>query len=200
MKSFEDDLDAWENCKASDRWVFNKLELSRRLGYLCGPTGIEVPKPDYYVVRPCLNLMGMGRGASFVFIEDWSDDVVPVGYFWCEIFKGRHLSIDYRFGEQTLAVEGFRDERDELYKFSLWKRVEDRISLPKIFSQLAENYEFINVEFIDGNPIEVHLRHNPDFTNSDINAIIPVWDEEGTKHPNFVSDPEFKRKGFIIVK
>src|SRR5210317_1854164 len=29
MRRFEDDLDAWENCKASDRWVFNKLELSR---------------------------------------------------------------------------------------------------------------------------------------------------------------------------
>ena len=95
---FNDDIDAWENCDPADLWIFNKLTVSRLFNYSCGPTGADVPKPDMYITRPCINLMGMGRDAKFMFIEEETDDVVPIGHFWCEVFKGRHLSIDYRWG------------------------------------------------------------------------------------------------------
>jgi len=197
---FNDDIDAWENCNPADLWVFNKLTVSRTLNYYCGPTGTDVPKPDVYITRPCINLMGMGREAKFVFIEEETDDVVPIGHFWCEVFKGRHLSIDYRWGQQVLGVEGFRNPDDPLYRFSLWKKVQDKIPLPKIFETLSKRYEYINIEYIDGNPIEVHMRHNPDFHNRDCTALIPVWEDAGTTHRNFIKDEEYKRKGFIVIK
>lgn len=200
MIKFKDDIDAWVNCDLEDIWVFNKLEVARRLGYLCGPTGVEVPGPNTYIVRPCINLMGMSRGATFKFIEDKTDEVVPIGHFWCEIFQGRHLSIDYYKGKQVLAVEGFRPKGEELYKYCLWEKVKTSIPLPKICQSLTDKYEFINVEFVDEKPIEIHLRQNPDFTNNKASAIIPVWDDEGTEHPDFISDPDYKRRGFIVLK
>jgi hypothetical protein len=178
----------------------DKLEVARRLGYLCGPTGVEVPHPATYIVRPCINLMGMSRGANFQFIESNTDDIVPIGHFWCEVFEGRHLSIDYHKGQQVLAVEGFRPKGEELYKYCLWEKVDVSIPLPKICVSLIEKYEFVNVEFINKKPIEIHLRHNPDFTNKEINAIVPVWDDEGANHPDFISDPDYKRRGFIVLK
>ena len=45
------------------RNFFNKLWLAEQLGYVCGPAGVDVPKPGVYVVRPIMNLDGMGAGA-----------------------------------------------------------------------------------------------------------------------------------------
>ena len=32
-----------------DLWICKKLFLSQVLGYTCGPVGITVPKPDFYI-------------------------------------------------------------------------------------------------------------------------------------------------------
>lgn len=55
--------DEWSSIHPQDLWVYNKLQVSRVLGYECGPAGLVVPKPDFYIVRPCINFMGMGRHA-----------------------------------------------------------------------------------------------------------------------------------------
>ena len=106
--------DAWHNCHPDDAWVFDKLVLSRKLGYICGPADVAVPESNYYVVRPCVNLAGMSIGAEIQYLEidTW---IEQPGYFWCEMFKGRHLSADYEIDsvsrsiQQGLTVEGFRD-------------------------------------------------------------------------------------------
>ena len=54
-------IDEWNLIDNKDLWVYNKLFLSRVLGYNCGPSGVPVPKPDFYVIRHSMNLMGMGR-------------------------------------------------------------------------------------------------------------------------------------------
>lgn len=193
------DAIAWKNADLEDLWIFDKLIVSRKLGYVCGPVGSIVPKPDEYIVRPCVNILGMGLGAQFIFIKDDTEHL-PYGHFWCEVFKGRHLSIDYKDGKQILAVEGFKDNVYNITRFSKWKKVDDIIPIPSIFYYLTKKYEYINIEFLDGNPIEIHLRHNPDFRHGNLVAI-PVWNDQEINPPEnfkFIEDKDYKRKGFYI--
>ena len=191
---------AWKNAHLDDLWIFDKLIVSRKLGYNCGPAGMEVPSPDWYIVRPCVNIPGMGRGASFDWLEKTTHQL-DAGYFWCEIFNGRHISVDYKNGNQVLAVEGFREEGDPLFRFSKWEKVNDIIPIPSIFYQLINRYEYINIEYIDGYAIEIHLRSNPDFVHGN-SVAYPVWkdnpiimDMHGLK---YIEAPDYKRKGFWI--
>lgn len=191
---------AWMNVDPDDIWVMDKLILSRKLGYRCGPTGQRVPSPDYYIVRPCVNLLGVGLGAEKVWLED-NTDHLPLGYFWCEWFEGRHLSVDYNRGLQKLCVEGFKAE-STLTQWKEWKRVQDHIQRPAILNDLFPKYKWINCEFIDGNLIEVHLRHNPDFENN-IEHFIPVWEGEPTTPPEgfrYINYPEVHGRIGAFIK
>ena len=62
------DYEAWVKCHPDDLWIFDKLILAKKLGYLCGPADVAVPKSDNYIVRPCVNLAGMGIGAELRFL------------------------------------------------------------------------------------------------------------------------------------
>lgn len=210
-----DDVEAiaWVNAKDEDLWIFDKLIVARKLGHTCGPVGVDVTKPGTYIVRPCVNIPGMGRGAEFVYLQDRTNHL-PAGHFWCERFTGRHISVDYKNGQQVLAVEGHRNEGSPLWRFSMWRKVDDVIPLPSIFFPLIKRYEYINIEFIDGHPIEVHLRGNPDFVHGNSIAIpvwndfvhgnsivIPVWNNEHITIPDnlrYIEAPDYQRKGFYI--
>ena len=192
---------AWRNADVEDLWIFDKLIVARKLGYVCGPAGVDVPYPAQYIVRPCVNIPGKGRGAHFTHI-DQDTGYLPSGTFWCERFEGRHISVDYLNGEQVLAVEGFRENKnDELWRFSAWEKIPDVVPLPSIFYSLTKKYKYINVEYIDGNPIEIHLRHNPDFAHGNTIAY-PVWKDREWDYdiPNlrYIESPDYKRLGFYI--
>ena len=170
----------WKTIDPDDIWVLDKLILSRKMYYNCGPVGLDVPKPGYYIVRPCVNMLGLGLGAQRVWL-DCDTTHLPVGHFWCEWFEGRHLSIDYHWGKQTLAVEG--DKPDNTFtKWNDWTRVSDRIRLPECVRHYGEKYGWINCEFIGGRLIEVHFRHNEDFEGN-IKHFIPVWAGEEINPP-----------------
>lgn len=173
-----DDQWAWNNCLPKDRWVFDKLLLSKKLGYTCGPHGVDVPSPDFYIIRPCVNLMGMGLGAYIDYLKEETDGLMPAGSFWCEIFHGRHLSIDYREGKQVLCVEGIRNEA-EFPKWDRWEKTDDQVNMPNFIKDLTSKYKYVNIEAIDGNIIEVHLRPNPDFIGHNSPYIKPVWKSDG---------------------
>jgi len=197
---FYNDVDAWLGCHPADRWVYNKLELSCRMGYQCGPACVPVPQPGEYIVRPTTNLHGMGLGAYFSKIT-WSTDHLPVGTFWCEVFEGRHLSVDYDMGKQVLCVEGHRTPGQPISRFSKWECVTDVMPFPEILHQLKGDYRHINVEYINGRLIEVHLRDNPDFRDGAA-VIYPVWrdDKEASdkiRNPNYVPAAAADRLGFI---
>ena len=188
-----DDYSAWVSADVMDLWLFDKLILSRRLGYCCGPAGVPVPHAGVYVVRPVTNLAGMGRGASFQYLGP-NTELEP-GYFWCEVFSGQHLSIDYEYGVPVLSVEGFRDVSAPLWRWSRWQATTHRLPVP--FAELAK-FPKLNVEFIDSHAIEVHLRHNPDFQYSNTVAI-PVWDDEVISPlRQFVASADYRRKGFYV--
>jgi len=190
----------WENLDPDDMWIYDKLILSKKLGYQCGPVGIDVYNPGWYIVRPVINLFGLGYGAEKVWIDKDSDDL-PIGYFWCEWFEGRHLSVDYSFGKQILCVEGFK-ESDTLMFWDSWEETEDIIPLPDILKPIAEKQEILNCEYIGDNLIECQLRNNPDF-QYDNSVFIPVWENQSTNPPEgytYVESPELHGRIGAFIK
>ena len=183
------DVDVFDNISLDDLWCVDKLILSKKLGYVCGPAGIPPSVPGKYVVRPIVNLKMMSVGATIQYLDS---DSIPDSYFWCEIFNGRHLSFDYHWGKQTLAVEGFRNDQTRLDRFSHWKKIEENFKLPEILQTVADRYPWFNVEVIGDKVIEVHFRYNDDFVNHTANTIIPVWRNE------FYPSPAGDRLGFLL--
>lgn len=193
------DADAWQSVNISDLWVFDKLILSKHLGYLCGPGGLPVPTPGMYVVRPITNVHGMGIRSRIEYLEDLTHHLHP-GEFWCEQFEGEHISVDYTDGKPVLTVLGERDKDDPFYKWKKWTKIDHFIKFPEILHNLKGSYDKINCEFIGGKLIEVHFRHNPDFRFGNTEAI-PVWDYDDMHDRDgytFVLDPDYKRVGFLI--
>ena len=188
------DSDVWKFIDPRDLWIYDKLILSKRLGYNCGPAGIPPTKAGEYVVRPCVNFRMMGHGASLRYLTPNDDHKVPDGYFWCEKFEGKHISIDYHHGKQVLAVEAFKEDPSKLDRFSAWQKVDYEFLLPSILEPISKKYEWFNVEIIDDKVIEVHLRYNDDFRNHDADVVIPIWKEE------YYHSPSGDRIGFIIKK
>lgn len=188
--------DEWNSIHSEDLWIYNKLFLSRVLGYTCGPVGTTVPKPDFYIVRPMVNLLGMGRFARQEWIEKYTDEFHP-SEFWSEIFEGEHLSVDFRNKKAELIVLGTRSQKEPYYKWNKWEKVNREVSFPDILNSLKGNYEWINCEFIGNKLIEVHFRQNPDFRYGN-SVAIPVWDNEKIENMTFVKDSDYLRKGFYI--
>jgi hypothetical protein len=191
--------DEWNTIHHNDLWIYNKLQLSRCLGYNCGPTGTSVPKPDFYIVRPSINFLGMGRFSRIEWIENNTDSYHP-GEFWCEIFKGEHLSVDFKDKKANLVVRGTKKEDSPLYKWEKWEKINKNVDFPEILEKLKGNYEWINCEFIGNKLIEVHFRQNPDFRYGNSIAI-PVWKEDNQKNIDnlkYIEDSDYKRKGFYI--
>jgi hypothetical protein len=184
-----DDVDVWEFIEPDDLWIYDKLILARKLEYYCGPAGTLPKKSGEYIVRPCVNFMMMGHGAKVVSGLEFN---IPVGYFWCERFYGRHLSFDFYKGEQVLAVEGFRNDPNRLDRFSKWQKCEDELTLPEILVTIANKYEWLNVKCIGDKIIEVHLRYNDDFEGHSAKTIVPIWKD------NFYKSECGDRVGFIL--
>ena len=188
--------DEWNHIHSQDLWVYNKLFLSRVLGYTCGPVGTTVPQPDFYIVRPMMNLLGMGRFARKEWIEKYTDTFHP-GEFWCEIFEGEHLSVDFYRQKAELVVLGTRDAGEPYYKWKKWEKIDRNFDFPEILKNLKGDYDWINCEFIGNKLIEVHFRQNPDFRYGN-SVAIPVWDDEKSDTMTFVEDSDYLRRGFYI--
>jgi hypothetical protein len=178
------DYEAWEKYPNHHNW-FNKLWVSEKLGYKCGPGGTAPKTSGWYVVRPTYNLSGMGVGAKRVFIKAGDLTAVPAGYFWCEWFDGVHYSATYRFRHDhkprwdiISCWEGMSNPA-MLQHFREWDRSEESPSVPWALNELSD-VGVINIEFKNDKVIEVHLRTSPD---PDYDHIIPTWmsDQENGK-------------------
>lgn len=193
-----DDAEAWSQADPEDLWVYDKLLLSKKLGYTCGPAGVDVPKPGNYIVRPITNMLGMGINAEIKYLNKDTDYLSP-GTFWCEIFKGRHFTVDYIHGGQSKCYEGFKQgEQSPLYQWNRWEREKYHTLFP--YPSILPKFKYLNCEYIGDKLIEVHLRLNPDARyNSDL--LIPVWEGDVIDPPKgmkFVEDRDYKRIGFYI--
>ena len=194
--------DEWASIHPEDRWVYNKLQLSQVLGYTCGPAGLEVPNPGFYIVRPSMNFMGMGLYSRREKIRRDTEHLHP-GTFWCEEFTGEHLSVDFQNKEPKLVVRGNRDEGDKLYRWTYWEVVETIVEFPEVLNDIATRYEWINCEFIGDKLIEVHIRRNPDFRYNNTVAV-PVWNDQKVPELDestgmyYIEDKDYRRQGFIV--
>jgi hypothetical protein len=168
------DEDCYRNYPQYRHW-FNKLWLAEALGYECGPCGVAPKRSDCYIVRPIVNLSGMGIGAEKKYIEAGDYSQCPPGYFWCQWFEGIQYSVTFTCdSSQWKQVSYWRAERniDQLFRFKSWHRQEGiQFLLPSLFDQLKD-VPTINVEYIGDRIIEVHLRDSPD---PDADELIPVW-------------------------
>jgi hypothetical protein len=195
-----DDKDVWATCPVDYLWIYDKLILARKNGYSAGPAGIPVPRPGWYIVRPITNIRMMSRGATKQWLTPADTDSVPDGYFWTEWFDGRHTSVDFHHGIQQLAVEGFRSS-DRLDRFCRWERISDQHKFPQVLEDLWQLMPWVNVEYVDGKIIEVHLRWNDDFANHTGDVIYPVWkDDPGPQPPGSIWYPSIggDRLGFWV--
>jgi len=198
--------DEFLSINPKDLWVYNKLQLSRLLNYNCGPVGMNVHSSGLYIVRPSINFLGMSRNARKIHLKPSvsTEDLLHPGEFWCEIFKGEHLSVDFHYYEPVLVVKGFRNLKKPLYKWTSWCKVSRFIKFPEILNDLKGHYEWINCEFIGDKLIEVHFRPNPDFRYEN-HVAIPVWKNENIKtkfdssfNMKFIEDFDYERLGFWI--
>ena len=155
---------------------------------------------DYYIVRPCVNVYGLGLGAKKMYIKETTTHIKP-GYFWCEWFEGRHLTVDYEKGKQIRCVEGFKPE-DTLIKWDAWKVTEDEMPMPNIIKKEFGDKPKVNIEFIGGKVIEMHFRHNVDF-EGDRKEYLPVWKGQSTEAPEgykYVDHPDVHGRIGAFVK
>ena len=171
-----DDQSTYRKYPQYTHW-HNKLWFSEKMGYDCGPANIAPTTSGWYIVRPIINLLGMGVGAKKIWIEAGDSISVPLGYFWCEWFDGSQYSVTYKWFDwwwnPVSSWEGIKDA-ENLSKFHRWER---STFLPEIglFFHEISSVGTINVEFIGNKPIEVHLRTSPD-PNYDI--LVPIWKDE----------------------
>ena len=183
------DWQAWK-IYPHHRWIFNKLELSLRLGYNCGPAGVPVTESNDYIIRPIYNLNGMSINARVEHIQADTFHAIDPGQFWCEVFEGNQISIDYVWKEKELvpvhASQGFTTQNN-LTEFYRWIKIDPpKIKLPE-FIEDFDDVDNINIEFIGDNIIEMHLRHGADFPEG-ATEIIPVWKNNQEQLDNKYSD------------
>lgn len=191
--------DEWNSIHDEDLWVYNKLFLSHRLKYLCGPVGCPVPSFGRYIVRPSINLLGMGRYSRLEWLRRSTDHLHP-SEFWCEYFTGEHISVDFYQKRPVLTVKGERNLHNPFYKWQKWYKIDKEIEFPSILNELKGDYKWINCEFIGDKLIEVHFRQNPDFRYGN-SVAIPVWKNEKIRKIDgllFIKDEDYLRKGFYV--
>lgn len=186
------DCDAWFKFPKHRKW-FDKLYVSEKLGYYCGPCGVKPEKTGKYIVRPIYNLSGMGLGARVEFIKAGDLSKVPAGYFWCEYIEGDQYSVTYVYKNGSWnPISSFKgvNSEENLTKFTIWKRSKFFPVFPKQFTNL-EDVGLLNVEFKGNNPIEIHLRGSPD---PDFDVFVPIWKGEEYKIE------EIKQENYLFVE
>lgn len=207
----KDDIEAWKVYPFHRMW-FNKLWVSEKFKYTCGPCGVPVPHEGKYIVRPIYNLYGMGAGAKIINLKPEDSETVPPGYFWCEVFEGDHFSVELTWNRPlwkvTSVFQGHHASEEELFRFSSWEKVTREIYIPDELNELWDCGQ-INIELIGNKIIEVHLRGSPDPT--EYTEFVPIWNDtpkefiESFKSthkfleaPDYVHSTSLLRKGFYV--
>ena len=161
-----DDFDAWKVYPKLRHW-YDKLWLSMKLGYSCGPCGLPIPKEGHYVIRPIYNLRGMGLAAEYRFCERGWRGGAP-GLFWCEAFTGAKLSLDLMPAphEGWFIKRAYQAHGGGLGVPWRWERKNKLCGETyydgSALKELHAAHIPINIETVGGNIVEVHLRHSPD--------------------------------------
>lgn len=148
-------------------FVYDKLFISSTQRIPCAPMGVY-PKEFPVIFKPIYNLYGMSRSMYKINTFEEYDKYIQDGLFWQNYFPGPQTNIDivYNRGEILFysALKSIPDKQGSFLLHSTYKNYElsNRI-ICWLNNYLGEYRGCINLEVIDNNIIEAHLRLNGDF-------------------------------------
>ena len=155
---------AWEFFP-SDRWIYNKLDLSEINKIPCGPAG-TYPNKYPVVVKPMMNLFSGGYGSRKIDTKEELEKYLLPGYFWMKWLKGTHLSYDIVVKDgNPVWIETFQGHKLRDGMFDYWETISSEVSSKQInkivdwtISHLPEYTGCLCCETINDQMIEAHLR------------------------------------------
>jgi hypothetical protein len=163
---YKDDLEAWA-AYPDHRWVYDRLAVST--GSPCDilPTAFPV------IVKPVINLSGMGLGATVVYnLQEYSELGAMAGFMWSPLYSGRHVSTDcvVAAGELSWSAQalGICDGPRRFAAWFLGEVYPDEMDIVARFvaEKLPRYAGALNIETVGGNIIEVHLRLTQDWISA----------------------------------
>ena len=181
------DAEAWVKYPPKFTWVYNKLQLAQSQNILCGPMGVYPPSDAYPVVfKPIINLYGMSRSFKIVKSQDEYDSCIQDGLFWEPYFSGQQYTIDFTLHKGKVLFTNILCSIPHRFLpgiFVLHRKVKRTIptKVKKWVNKHLKHFTGnVNMEVIDSNIIEMHLRHNGDshFLTSHSHAkyIVPIFE------------------------
>jgi hypothetical protein len=164
-KIYPSDIDCYINIPDYN-FVYNKLWLSKSQKMLCGPMGVY-PAKYPIIFKPIVNLYGLSRGFKIIHNIDEYDLEKKDGFFWQPYFEGKHIVCDFVLDNTKIIFSScLRSYPCEKGSFKLHHTTKYEIPKNIIYwiNTNMKNYRgCLNMDVIDGNIIECHLRLNGDF-------------------------------------
>ncbi len=188
------DLEAWKY-NERHRFAYNKLQLAEFQNLKCAPMPI-IPSQFPVVVRPIINLYGMGLQSYLVSDKKEFNKLWYHTGFWSEYLEGDHISYDlilingqikWYMCFQGFKLDGFHGAFD--YWKSCKKDIPDTMTLwLKLFGDYTG---CINIECIGKYMIECHLRMGDidNFKEKDIlRNVIQIYSGNEWKYDGKIED------------
>tara|TARA_E500000178_G_scaffold351220_1_gene411846 strand:- start:819 stop:1673 length:855 start_codon:yes stop_codon:yes gene_type:complete len=148
-------------------FVYNKLELCKSQNIPCAPMGIQ-PIKYPVVFKPVYNLYGMSRSFYKIYNKEDYHKYLKDGLFWMPYYSGNQINLDVIYDNDKIVFysaltsipnnEGTFISHSSNTKYKISKKIEYWIH------KNMKGYRGpLNMEIIQDNIIEVHLRLNGDF-------------------------------------
>ena len=160
------DIDAWEKNK-DYRKIYDKLFIAYSQNIDSGPMGLY-PKSYPIIFKPIVNLYGMSRGFKIINnIYEYNSNIKD-GFFWMKYFPGEQINLDLIIINGKIKFYSTlvsHDNKDGTFNYheSLPDYKIDENIIKWIKKNLNNFTGCLNLEIIDKNIIEAHLRLNGDF-------------------------------------
>lgn len=160
------DFDAWQKFK-DFRFIYDKLFIAYSQDIDSGPMGLY-PKSYPIIFKPITNLFGMSRGFKIINNIEEYDENLQDGFFWMEYFPGKQINLDLIIINGNIMFYSAlisHDNQDGTFNYheSLPNYVIDDKIIKWISKNLSNYKGCLNLEIINNNIIEAHLRLNGDF-------------------------------------
>ena len=148
-------------------FVYNKLFISQSQNIPCAPMGIY-PKTYPVIFKPIYNLHGMSRSFYKIDNNEEYDTFFQDGLFWQKYFAGPQVNLDVVYNKDQIVFhsalksipgkQGSFKSHETLIDYVIPNKIEKWIH-----THLKDYKGCLNIELIDENIIECHLRLNGDF-------------------------------------
>ena len=159
------DINAWKTFKIEKK-IYNKLWLCELQNIGCGPMG-TIPNIFPVIIKPIINLYGMSRGFKIIYsLEEYLENQID-GFFWMPYFQGNNYTLDVIFDKGKIITSYCLQSFPSINgTFKYHKYIPDYKLSEKNINLLQDNFKiysgYMNIEIINNNIIEGHLRPNGD--------------------------------------